>query len=84
MLIPDFPLMSDNVIVAKKVYGPNLHSLKLKIVRKHMTPVTMDYIYLLLKIMKEHRGIMVEIDVIYVKNTTFVVSTYRGIRFNTA
>ena len=81
MLISNFPIIPDYIAVANKIYGPNLHSLKFKIVRKQPTLVMTDYITLPPELIKQHGYVTVAIDVIYVKNMTFVVSTSRVIRF---
>ena len=42
--IYNLPVALDAVMIAKNIYGPNIHSLKGKTLRRQPTPVVKDYI----------------------------------------
>ena len=63
MLIYNLPITPDVVTASKTIYGTNLHLLKWKTVRKNMTLVTTYYIDLTTEIMKEHRDVTVEVNI---------------------
>ena len=76
--------MPDDITLDKKIYCPDPHYLRLKTVSKQLTPVMTEYIYLPPETMKEHGNVMVAIDVMYVKNMTFLLITSRAISFITS
>ena len=51
-LISNCPITSDDITMSNKIYGPNQHSLKGKILRKQLKPVMTDYIYLTSELIK--------------------------------
>ena len=59
--------------MVNKIYSPNLQYLKGKTVRIQLMTVVADYITVPPDIIKDHGYLIVEIDVMYINNISFVV-----------
>ena len=76
-------MVPDYIKTYNKIYGPNLHFLKVKAVRIQLTIVVADYILVSPGIMKKCMDVTVSIGIIYVNKLVFIVSTSCRIRFIT-
>ena len=79
-LISNLPNTPDDIITTKKIYGPNIHPLKVNTVRRQPTPVVKDYSAMQPGVLKEHVEVTAAVDLMCINNLEFVVSTSRGVR----
>jgi len=84
-MLPNCPSMKANIIHAEEILGPNLGSLKGKSTRTKPTNVIIGrYNELPTDILEKHGDITLAVDIMYINEIPFVITTSRAIHFRSA
>ena len=83
-LIPNCPITRDDILAVEHIFGPNLGSLKDKMVRWKPRPVKVHIANIPATIMARYRWVTLAADVMYVNKIPFFISIARDIKFSTA
>jgi len=84
-LIPNCPITKEYIIHAKDILGPNLGSLKGKNTRKRPERATIYSLdNLPNELLAEHRNVTLLIDIMYINEIPFMMTTSWAIHFGTA
>ena len=62
-----------DIDIAEKIFGPDIHGLKGKTVRKNSVPVVEDYVQVPKEILKLHKNVTLAIDHMYVNGECFLL-----------
>lgn len=68
------PVTTDDIDNSVKIFGPDIHMLKGKTVRKQPISVKVDYIKIPKEIQRIHHNVILAIDLFYVNNLPFFVT----------
>jgi hypothetical protein len=82
--IRNCPVTTEDVNIAKKIFGPNMSSLKGKSARRKSTPVREDTIEIPEELIANNCEIELCIDIMYVNECGFTTTINRTIRFRGA
>ena len=82
--IKNCPVLPEGIKIAKKVFGPELGTLKGKTTRKKPIPVRQDIISIPRNIKIAHRDVVIAADVMFVNTIPFFVTISRVIKFRTS
>ena len=82
--IENFPLTTEDITIAEKIYGKDIGSLKVKTVRTKPVPVIRNYIEIPNELITKHENIKSAIDLIFVHKIVFLTSISKNIMYRTA
>ena len=82
-MIVNFPVTFDNVKNAKLIFGPDITSLKGKLVGHNPASIVTDYVEIPSKIPKSRKDLEVSTEIIFINKLPFLVSIIRGLKFTT-
>ena len=82
-MILNCPVTVEDVIRADKIYGRDIHSLKVKTTRTQPTQVITDYVKLPPSVLEKNKHVTLSIDIMYVNRIPFVTTISRNIKFTT-
>jgi len=84
-MIPNSPITKEDILHAEDILGPNLGSLKGKTVRKTPERVVLNSLdNLPVELLTEHGNVTIAIDIMYINEIPFMMTTSRAIHFGTA
>jgi len=84
-LIPNFPITKEYIIHAEDILGPNMGSLKGKMTRKTPERVSLHSLdNLPNELLSEHRNVTIMVDIMYINEIPFIMTTSHAIHFGTA
>jgi len=84
-MLPNCPITKADIIHAEEILGPNLGSLKGKMTRTKPSKVIINtYNELPTGMLDKHGNITLAVDVMYINDIPFVMTTSRAIHFGTA
>jgi len=78
------PASRKDVAAAEKIFGPSLACLKGKTTRRKTDRAEVERVDLPPELLKEHRDVILAIDIFYVNKLPFLFTKSRGIQFYTA
>ena len=79
--IENFPVKPESICIAKKIFGPELETLKGKTTKKKSISVPQDIINIPRSIKNAHRDVMIVADVMFMNTIPFFVTICRVIKF---
>ena len=79
--IENFPVKPESICIAKKIFGPELETLKGKTTKKKSISVPQDIINIPRSIKNAHRDAVISTDVMLVNTMLFFVTLSRVIKF---
>ena len=82
-LINNCPVTIEDILIAEKIYGPDVSGLKGKTTRRKPPRVETDYVALPPDILKNHGKVVLSADILFVQGYPFFVTISRNIKFNT-
>jgi hypothetical protein len=82
--IRNCPVTTEDVNIAKKIFGADMSSLKGKSTRRKSTPVREDTVEIPEELIAHNREIELCIDILYVNECGFMTTIDRTIRFSSA
>jgi hypothetical protein len=82
--IRNCPVTTDDVNIAKKIFGPDMLSLKGRSTRRKSTPVWEDTVKIPEELIANNRKIELCIDIMYVDECGFMTTIDQTIRFRSA
>ena len=82
-LLPNCPVTRRDVMLAEKIFGPELGNLKGKTVRRSGIPARTNIIDLPPHIMEHYRQVTIAADIMFVNRIAFIVTISRCIKFTT-
>ena len=77
------PITRCAIHIAKDIYGPNLGSLKGKTVRRTLPHLPSGVDPMPSELQKRHPGVTITMDILFINNMAFLLSTSRGLNFMT-
>jgi len=80
-MLPSCPITKANIICAEEILGPNLGSLKRKTTRTILSKVTISTYN---ELPKKHGDVTLAMDIMYINEIPFVMTTSWAIHFGTA
>ena len=83
-LLPNCPVTREDVLIAEKIFGPDVGSLKGKTVRQGTEHVDISAIPVPSELMSEYRNVIIGADIMFVNKLPFFVTISRNIKFSTA
>jgi len=84
-MLPNCPITKDDIICAEEILGPNLGSLKGKTARTKPSKVIIGkYNKLPADILEKHGDITLAVDIMYINEIPFMMTTSRAIHFGMA
>ena len=66
-----------DIDIAEKIFGPDIHGLKGKIVRKKSVPVVEDYVQVPRVILKLYNNVTLAVDHLYVNGECFLLPCHQ-------
>jgi hypothetical protein len=81
--IKDSPVTVEDAIVAYKIWGPSVATLKGKTVWKRPEPIKTDIVSILKEIRKLHKEVTLTIDIFFVNKIPFFLTLSRVLNFTT-
>ena len=82
-MILNCPVIVEDVIRAKNIYGRYIHSLKGKTTRTHPNRLVTDYVKIPPIVLEKNNLVNLSIDIMYVNRISFVTTISRNIKFTT-
>ena len=82
-IIVNCPITFEYVKNAKLIFGPDITSLKGKLVRRKPASVVTDYVDIPREILESRNDLEVSTDITFIKKLPFLVSISRGLKFTT-
>jgi hypothetical protein len=82
--IRNFPVTTEDVNITKKIFGPNMSSLKGKLTRRKSTPVREDTVKIPEELIANNRELELCIDIMYINECRFMTTIDQMIRFRSA
>ena len=82
-LILNCPVNASDVARAGKIYGQDIHALKVKNTRTKPNPVVIDFLVMPKNILENNKKITLRIDIMFVNKIPFVTTISRHIKFTT-
>ena len=82
-LILNCPATASDVAWADKIYGKDIHALKVKTTRTKPKPVVINYMVMPKSILENNKDITLSIDIMFVNKITFVTTISRHVKFKT-
>ena len=79
--IANCPATTEDVNIAKKIFGPSLSSLKGKSARQTPKPVREDFIEMPPEIVEKHREIELCMDAVFINNEGMLTAVDRTVKF---
>ena len=73
-IILNCPVTVEDVIRADKIYGQDIHSLKGKTTRTHLTRLVTDYVKIAPSVLEKNKHVTLSIDIIYANRIPFVTT----------
>ncbi len=83
-LLPICPVTRDDILIAEKIFGPDVGSSKGKMVRRGADHVKIAAIPVPLELMSQYRDVIIGADIMFVIKLPFFVTISRNIKFGTA
>ena len=80
-MIPNFPVILDDIKNINTIFGPNIPSLKVEMVRRQHKPTVSNYAKIPKEILQLYNMVPVAVGIIFVKRIAFLVSTFRYVKF---
>jgi hypothetical protein len=80
-LIPNCLITCGNISNTRKIFGPDLASMRGKTVRQTPAPVVADYMAVPWQLVEANKAVMLAVDVFFVDGTAFLVTFMRRINF---
>ena len=77
----DCPIGGNNIYIAEKIFGLDIHKLKEKTVRKKSVPVVEDYVQVPKEILKLHKNVTLAVDHMYVNGECFLLPCHKNKMF---
>jgi hypothetical protein len=81
--IQDCPVTPDDIVLAEKIWGPNIAALKSKATRSTPKPVTTNYLQVPRDISDLHKEVYLTTDIFFVNQVSFLLTYSRHLRFTT-
>jgi hypothetical protein len=82
-LIKNCPIPTTDIANARKIFGPDLASIRGKTVRRTPAPVVADYVAVPCSLVEQNRIVTMAADVFFVDGMAFLVTLSRQIKFIT-
>ena len=82
-MVANCPVISTDALTAFKIFGKDLGSIYGKTTRSTPVTVSTDLIKILRTLLRNHRKLIVEADLMFINTLTFFVTTSRGLVFIT-
>ena len=70
-ILMNCPISEKDIDIAEKIFGPDIHRLKGKTVRKKSVPVIEDYVQVPREILKLNKNVTLAVDHMYVNGECF-------------
>ncbi len=83
-LLPNCPVTREDVIIAEKIFGPDVGSLKGKTVRRSTKHVEVAAAPVPAELMSQYRSVTVGADIMFVNKLPFFVTISRNLKFGAA
>ena len=81
--IKNCPITLEDIDIAEKIFGKDIHILKGKAVRTKPIPVINDYVEIPKELKEIHKNIELCVDIMYIQGIMFLVTISRKIKFIT-
>ncbi len=83
-LIPNFPIARQDISNARRIFGPDLASVRGKMVQRAPAPVVGDYVAVPWQLVEANAAGTLAADVFFVDRMAFLMTVLRRIKFVTA
>jgi hypothetical protein len=83
-LLPNCPVTREDILIAEKIFGPDIGSLKGKTVRRDTDHVEVSATPVPSELMSQYRNVTIGADIMFVNKLPFFVTISRNIKFGTA
>ncbi|KAL7556597.1 hypothetical protein ACA910_003488 [Epithemia clementina (nom. ined.)] len=74
----------EDIDLADQIFGPDIGSLKGKLIRKRPTPIVNDYIEIPSELIRQHEDVQLCINTMFINGLPFLTTTSRHIMYRTA
>ena len=81
VMMPKCLVSLNDINNSNTIFGPNVLSLKVKMVRRKTKPVISNYVNIPKEILQLHKMVLVAADIMFVNRVTFLVSIPRHVKF---
>ena len=81
VMMPKCLVSLNDINNSNTIFGPNVLSLKVKMVRRKTKPVISNYVNIPKEILQLHKMVLVAADTMFVNRVTFLVSIPRHVKF---
>jgi hypothetical protein len=82
-LIPNCPIVRANISNTRKIFGPDLASIRGKTVQRMPAPVVADYLAISWQLVDANKAVTLKADVFFVDGIAFLITVSRRIKFVT-
>ena len=81
--IKNCPVTVEDINICEKIFGPDVHALKGKSVRKKPRPVIDDYVEIPKELIRAHQGIVLCADVMWIDGVPSLLTISKNIKLHT-